>query len=157
VGWIDEFYKQLTEEAHFKAKPAWCLVGRCVATIFDSMNKARSKVALIEDPKPLDNKARIMWCVLRCHTIMRGFISVGFQGHPIVVKAITMFMVTERVDPEELLVALQARLTVSEKTCTQTSQALKKMEDNFTSLKRRAFDNLQNEFKPVKAKVNAKG
>jgi hypothetical protein len=30
------------------------------------------------------------------------------------------------------------------------------MEDNFTSLKK-AFDNLQNELKPVKAKVNAKG
>jgi hypothetical protein len=130
-------------------------VGRCVASIFDSINEVRSKVALIEDPKPLDNKARIMWCVLRCHTIMHWFISVGFQGHPIIVKEITIFMVTERVDPEEL-VALQARLTVSEKTCTQTSQAMKRMEENYTLLKR-ALDNLQNEFKPVKAKVNAKG
>jgi hypothetical protein len=27
VGWVDEFYKELTEEANFKAKPAWRLVG----------------------------------------------------------------------------------------------------------------------------------
>jgi archaellum component FlaC len=64
-----------------------------------------------------------------------------------------MFMVTERVDPEEL-VALQARLAVSEKACTQTNQSLKRMEENYNSLKR-AFDNLQNDFKPVKAKVNS--
>jgi hypothetical protein len=63
VSWMDEFYKQLTEEAKFKEDPAWHLVGRCVAAIFDSMADYRVKVTLIEDPKPLENKARIMWCV----------------------------------------------------------------------------------------------
>jgi hypothetical protein len=29
VSWIDEFYKQLMEEANFKDKPAWRLVSRC--------------------------------------------------------------------------------------------------------------------------------
>jgi hypothetical protein len=104
VSWVGEFYKQLTEEANFKDKPAWRLVGRCVAAIFDSMNTARAKVALIKDPKPLENKTRIIWCVLQCHTIMYGFINLKFQGHPIIVKEITtMFMVTERVGPEGLV------------------------------------------------------
>jgi hypothetical protein len=35
VNWMDEFYKQLTEEANFKAEPAWRLVGHCVASVFD--------------------------------------------------------------------------------------------------------------------------
>jgi hypothetical protein len=65
VSWIDEFYKQLTEEANFKAEPAWRLVGQCVSTAFDTMADYRAKVALIEDPKPLENKAKIVWCVLQ--------------------------------------------------------------------------------------------
>jgi archaellum component FlaC len=85
---------------------------------------------------------------------MHSFINLKFQGHPIIVKEITMFMVTERVDPEEL-VELQSRLIASEKTTTQCTQAMKKMEENYNSLKR-AFDNLQNEFRPIKAKVNSK-
>jgi hypothetical protein len=32
---VDEFYKQLTEEANFKKQAAWRLVGRCAAAIFD--------------------------------------------------------------------------------------------------------------------------
>jgi hypothetical protein len=112
VGWVDEFYKQLTEGANFKAKP-WRLVGRCVAAIFDAMAEPRSKVALLDDPTPLENKARIIWCVLQCHTIMRSFINARFQGHPVIVKEITMFMVTERVDPAELD-NMRARLVDSE-------------------------------------------
>jgi hypothetical protein len=154
VSWADAFYKQLTEEANFKAKLAWRLVGRCVAAIFDSMNTARAKVALIEDPKPVENKARIIWCVLQSHTIMHGFINLKSQGHPIIVKEVTMFMVTDRVDPEELM-ELQSRLVASEKTTSQCTQAMKKMEENYNSLKR-AFDNLQNELKPIKVKVNGK-
>jgi hypothetical protein len=49
-SWVDEFYKQLTEEANFKAQAAWRLVGRCAAAIFDAMAEPRAKVALIEDP-----------------------------------------------------------------------------------------------------------
>jgi hypothetical protein len=70
VSWMDEFYKQLTEEAKFKEDPAWRLVGKCVAAIFVSMADYRAKVTLIEDPKPLDNEARIMWCVVQCHILL---------------------------------------------------------------------------------------
>jgi hypothetical protein len=47
VSWIDEFYKQLTEEANFKPEPAWRLVERCGAAIFDAMAETRARVALI--------------------------------------------------------------------------------------------------------------
>jgi hypothetical protein len=76
VSWIDAFYKQLTEEANFKEKPAWRLVGRCAAAIFDAMAEARAKVSLIDDPHPLENKARIIWCILHCHTVIRSFVSL---------------------------------------------------------------------------------
>jgi hypothetical protein len=75
--------------------------------VFDSMAEVRAKVALIEDPKPLESKVKIIWCVLQCHMILQRFIIVRFQGHPVIVKEITMFMVTERVDTEEL-VAMEA-------------------------------------------------
>jgi hypothetical protein len=71
------------------------------------MAEARSKVSLIDDPRPLANKAHVIWCVLQCHTIMRSFVSLWFQGHPIIVKEITMFMVTEWVDPSELVILLK--------------------------------------------------
>jgi hypothetical protein len=145
VSWIDEFYKQLTEEANFKVKPAWRLVGRCAAALFDAMAEARSKVSLIDDPRPLTNKARIIWFVRQCHTIMRSFVSLRFQGHPIIVKEITMFMVTERVDPSELVI-LKAQVVDAEVICKDTKAALKRMEDNYNTLKR-SLDNLDNEFK----------
>jgi hypothetical protein len=153
VGWVDEFYKQLTEEANFKAKPAWRLVGRCASAIFDAMAEPRSKVAMLDDPTPLENKARIIWCVLQCHTVMRSFIDVRFQGHPVIVKEITMFMVTERVDPAELD-NMRSRLIDTEATMKDTKAALKRVEENYNSLKR-SLDNMMNEFRPIKAKVVA--
>jgi hypothetical protein len=41
VSWLDELYKELTEEANFKAKPAWQLIGRCVAAILDAIAEVR--------------------------------------------------------------------------------------------------------------------
>jgi hypothetical protein len=93
--WVDEFYKQLTEEANFKAPAAWRLVGRCASAISDAMAEPRAKVALIEGTKPLENKARIIWAVLQCHTIMQKFIEARFGGNPVIFKEITMFMISE--------------------------------------------------------------
>jgi hypothetical protein len=84
------------------------------------MAEARAKVSLIYDPRPLENEARIIWCVLQCHTIMRSFVSLRFQEHPVIVKEITMFMVTEWVDPSELdqlrIQVVNAEATVKEST-----------------------------------------
>jgi DNA repair ATPase RecN len=80
---------------------------------------------------------------------MQKFILLRFQGHPIIVKEITMFMVTERVDPEELA-HLQTRLTMTKAAHTKTNAAMKKVEDNYNSLKRN-LDNLIAEFKSIKS------
>jgi hypothetical protein len=119
------------------------------------MVEARARVALISDPKPLENKARVIcWAVLQCHTIMKKFIAVRFQGHPVIVKEITIFMVTERVDPEELI-RMEERLAAVVAANTQAKVGMKKLEENHTALKRN-LDNLMNDFNPIKAKVQAK-
>jgi hypothetical protein len=153
VSWIDEFYKQLTEEAKFKEDPAWKLVGRCVAAIFDSMEDYRAKVALMEDPKPLENKAKIMWCVLQCHIVMEDFMAVKFQGHPIIVKEITMFMLTERIDPDAMS-KLSTKCDNHNTTLASATTKIADLEKTLIELKR-AFDNhVANAFSTLKNKVH---
>jgi hypothetical protein len=153
VSWMDEFYKQLTEEAKFKEDPAWKLVGRCVAAIFDSMADYRAKVALIEDPKPLENKAKIMWCVLQCHLVMERFMAVKFQGHPIIVKEITMFMLTERIDPDAMT-KLSTKCDTHHTSLAAATSKISELEKTLNKLKR-AFDNhVSNAFTTLKNKVH---
>jgi hypothetical protein len=153
VSWMDEFYKQLTEKAKFKEEAAWRLVGRCVAAIFDSMADYRAKVALIEDPKPLENKTKIMWCVLQCHVVMETFMAVKFQGHPIVVKEITMFMPTERIDPDDLT-KMNTKLELQKTANTSATTKVAELEKTLNELQR-AFDNhVANAFNTLKNKVH---
>jgi hypothetical protein len=153
VSWIDEFYEQLTVEAKFKVEPAWrIVVGQCVASVFDTMADYCAKVALIEDPKPLENKAKIIWCVLQCHMVMERFIAVKFQGHPVIVKEITMFMVTERVDPEDLT-ALETKLTSADTALTTANNWVTTLESNFNELKCTFNNRTSNAFKNLKDKV----
>jgi hypothetical protein len=152
VSWIDEFYKQLTEEANFKPEPAWRLVGRCGAAIFDAMAETRTRVALIEDPRPLENKVEIIWCVLQCHITMQKFIWVRFQGHPVIVKEITMFMISERVDPTELKNMVTKMKTVEDENKSMKT-TLARLEENYNALKR-SLENLREDVKPIKLKVS---
>jgi hypothetical protein len=155
VNWMDEFYKQLTEEAKFKAEPAWRLVGRCVASVFDRMSDHRAKVALLEDPTPIESKAKLIWCVLQCHMVMERFIAVKFQGDPVIVKEITMFMVTERVDPDEMARVQKEldRTTVALRSCMS---AMESMEAKFGDLKRSYDNHIANGFKNLKDKVHSR-
>jgi hypothetical protein len=69
------------------------------------------------------------------------------------VKEITMFMVTEWVDPSELT-QLRTRIVDAETICKDTKVTLKRLEESYNTPKR-SLDNLTNEFKPIKAKVVA--
>jgi archaellum component FlaC len=62
-------------------------------------------------------------------------------------------MVTERVDPVELD-NMRSRLIETEATMKDTKAALKRVEENYNTLKR-SLDNMMNEFRPIKAKVVA--
>jgi archaellum component FlaC len=84
---------------------------------------------------------------------MRSFIHIRFQGHPVIVKDITMFMVTKRVDPAKLE-AMKSRLADPDLLLKEMKVSNKRQEDNYNTLKR-SLDNLMNEFRAVKAKVAA--
>jgi hypothetical protein len=110
-------------------------------------------VALIEDPTPLENKAKIMWCVLQCHIVMEGFMAVKFQGHPIIVKEMTMFMLTERVDPEELT-KLQTKFDLNKTALATATTRVASLESTLNELKQ-AFDNhVTNAFTTLKNNVH---
>jgi hypothetical protein len=153
VSWIDEFYKQLTAEANFKAEPAWRLVGRCVAAVFDMMAYFRAKVALIEDPKPLENKSKIIWCALQCHMVMERFMAVKFQGHPVIVKEITMSMVTERVDPDEVT-AMQTKVNAAKTALATANRRVSTLEHSFNEIKQSYNNHIANAFRNLKDKVH---
>lgn len=59
-------------------------------------------MAHLADLSTLDNKVSLIWAVMQCHTFWNDFIAVDFRGHPTIVKEISLFMLSERVDPKEL-------------------------------------------------------
>jgi hypothetical protein len=111
---IDSFYVELTGVAGFNKEKAWKLVGRCVAALFSAMEPYRSPVTMLEDMNTLDNKAACIWAVLQCHRVGKAFDLVKYRGHPAVVKEMSLFMLTERVDPSEI------------EACTDRSKRAKK-------------------------------
>ena len=60
------------------------------------------RVDRIEDINRLQAKATILWAVLQSTRVMKGFIDAKFRGHPLIIKAISLFLLTERVDPQNL-------------------------------------------------------
>jgi hypothetical protein len=61
---------------------------------------------------------------------MQKFIEARFGGHPVIVKEITMFMISERVDPDEL-VKVEEKLAAATVTNTQIKGEMKKLEENY--------------------------
>jgi hypothetical protein len=74
------------------------------------------------------------------------------QGHPVIVKEITMFMVTEHVDPEDLTV-LQTKLTTATTALTNANNRVTTLESSFNELKRTFDNHIANAFKNLKDKV----
>jgi archaellum component FlaC len=84
---------------------------------------------------------------------MQKFIGVRFQGHPgVIVKEITVFMVSERVDPTELKNMVTKMKTVEDENKSMKT-TLAKLEENYNALKR-SLENLREDVKPIKAKVS---
>jgi hypothetical protein len=78
------------------------MVGRCVAALISSLQPYRSPVAMLVDMGTIDNKAACIWAVLQCHHVGMSFDLLKYRSHPSVVKEMSLFMLTERVDPNEV-------------------------------------------------------
>lgn len=148
---IESFYSDLTTIANFPAQQAWELVGRSVGAFFETMRLVRRRASRIQDANTLKSKALLMWTVLQCHRQAAQFISLDFRGHPSIVKEMSLFMLTQRVNPSEL--------TLLEDKVGKLGTALQKQNGEVTKLDsgqaalKRTVDNLSNSLNQVKSKV----
>jgi hypothetical protein len=118
------------------------------------MRPFRSEVTLIEDPTPVQNKSAFIWAVFQSHRVMEEFITVGFKGHPSIVKEMSMFMVTERVDPSEIL-GMMTKVSKAEAAAASAAAEAKRLTEANGVLKRR-LDSFSENFEAFKKKVNSK-
>jgi hypothetical protein len=151
VGFVDMFYLELVAKCKFDPTKAWKLVAVCVAAIFEAAQPSRAKVILLEDSTKIDQKAAFMWAIFQTHRVIQSFIGVQFKSHPAIVKEISLFMVTERVDPKEIL-ELGTKCKKAEAEAGKAVAEVKKLSDSHNELKRK-HDALLADFKIVKAKV----
>ena len=154
TAFINDFYRELVEVAKFREEKAWCLVGQCVACIFETMRPFRSAVTLIEDPTPVQNKCAFIWAVFQSHRVMEEFILVGFKGHPAIVTQLSLFMVTERVDPSEIL-GMMNKVAKAEAAADKATAESKRLNEA-NALQKRKLDALAENFEAFKKKVNQK-
>jgi hypothetical protein len=145
---IDKFYKELTTVSNFSPKTAFLLIGRSSNAIWTAMRPFRTRIALLEDLKTLDNKASFIWGVLQCHRVMDEFIKAKFQSHPSFVKEMSLFVLTERVDPSQIATVNQTVASLK----TIVNDMSKKhihLEDKYVKMKRN-YDNLVNDVAMLK-------
>jgi hypothetical protein len=151
IGFIDMFYLELVAKAKFDAKKAWKLVAVCVAAAFEATQPFRAKVILLEDSTKVKQKAAFMWAIFQTQRVIQSFISVQFKSHPAIVKEISLFMVTELVDPKEML-ELSTKCKKAEADAAKAVVEVKKLTEVHNDLKRK-HEALHADFKLVKAKV----
>jgi predicted nucleic acid-binding Zn-ribbon protein len=159
TSFIDRFYQELTEVAKFPKGSAWLLVGRCVGAVFHEMASIRSRVSQLEEPQKLHAKSQMIWAMHQCHRVVASFSNVQFWGHTSILKEMNLFMLTERVDPTELVGILQ-RVRDAEAAAASAKSEFKKLSEKFVALAtevagvKRQHNDLQNTYKQMQAKVD---
>jgi hypothetical protein len=99
MSFFEQHQHKLVNVAKFSTGSAWKLIGRYSTAVFEAMRPYRATAAQLEHPETLEDQSALLWVVLQCHRIMQDFIAVGFEGHPAIVREVSLFMLTERVDP----------------------------------------------------------
>jgi hypothetical protein len=80
--------------------------------------------------------------------VMERFMAVQFQG-----KEITMFMVTERVDPDEVT-SMQTKINAAKTALDTANGRVTTLEHSSNELKRSYDNHIANAFKNLKDKVH---
>mmetsp|Transcript_23409 Transcript_23409/g.35508 ORF Transcript_23409/g.35508 Transcript_23409/m.35508 type:complete len:197 (+) Transcript_23409:2109-2699(+) len=148
VKFVDAFYIKLTNRCNFPAERAWKLIGRCISAFFHEMLLFRTEVSLLEDLTHPTDKAAMVGCVLQCHRVANEFVSLDFESHPAIVQEISLFIITEQVDPDDIAKLTSKISSVSSDT-TKLVTRLEKLEEDYKDLKRKhdALDNLLTQHK----------
>jgi hypothetical protein len=149
--YIDGLTLELTAEAKFSKDKAWKLVAHCLSAVFEQMYEYRARVALLEDISTLQGRASLMWAVLQCHRIMEEVLNHKFRSHPSVVRVMSLFLLTERVDPKEL-VAIADRVKLAEAKASDLERAVRQIEVN-----KRDIGNLKNDLDELKRRGGGGG
>jgi hypothetical protein len=148
LRFTDRFYTKLTVVAKFSNKTAWQLVGRCWAAVFEEMRPFRACLKEVGDTKTAEGKASVIWGVLQQHRVMDEFMSLKFEAHPAIVRELSLFIITERVDPQAIIKQGE-RLTAEEVRVKSLEATVKDMGEKQATGKRN-LDNLTNDFKQYK-------
>ena len=85
---------------------------------------------------------------------MEEFILVGFKGFPFIVKQMSLFMVTERVDPSEII-GMMSKVTKAEAAADKANAESKCLAEANAVQKRKLNARSEN-FETFKKKVNQK-
>jgi hypothetical protein len=95
MDYITTIYRNLVELSGFLPQDAWSLTTQVVRSIFIYMSNARSKIRGVS-PKdsPIKNTSRVLYALLRTHTVMDEFVQHEIKNHPIVSSEYVKFLAT---------------------------------------------------------------
>lgn len=153
-SFIETYYTDLTQKSRFKAGRAWGLVGRCVGAVFEGQVSIRAVAAMLDDLNSLPSKTLVIGSVLKCHAIIREFELVQYRSHPLIVKELSLFMLTEWVDPLEME-TMESRVLAAEEASKAAKAALAAHKSVVDGLKKELGD-LSQELKTVKSQGKRK-
>jgi hypothetical protein len=97
---MEDFYKDLTDVPNFSTDRAWLLVGCCVGALLRELNLVRSKISHLEETKSLDNKSQVILALMQCQVNIKETIELEFKSCPAITREISLFLLTEQVDPD---------------------------------------------------------
>jgi hypothetical protein len=151
INFIDTFYHELTTVANFPSVSAWKLIGRCLGGFFQSMVPVRSEAAMLTKITSVEQRAHLIWTVLQCHSVVEDFIALDFNGHTVMVQQMTLYMMTERVDPVQME-RLKTIVNEASKSVAEMVKQVKSLADQVATNKRN-HDNLLNKVNTMKQKM----
>jgi hypothetical protein len=159
VGFIDQFLSRTNSSGEVSQRT--CLaVGRTLCWgCFDAMSSIRAQVYRLSEPNDLHTKSQMIWAVLQCNHVIEDFSKVQFRGHTAIVKDMSLFMLTECVDPTELLGILQ-QVRDAEQAASNAKAEVVKLNTEITTLGadvatlKREHKDLQSAYKQTKQKVD---
>jgi uncharacterized protein YfcZ (UPF0381/DUF406 family) len=125
-------------------------MGHCAAALFGAVQPYHSPVNMLEDLGTLENKAACIWAVLQCHCVEGEFDIVAYNEHQAVVNKMSLFMLTERVDPCKMD-KLTERAKKMEKEAAEAKAKAVKNKDQIVFLNWE-FKMLRTEFASLKAR-----